>query len=113
MTTKMDTGKTDIEKAAATLDGRIVTIHDIAERLGVPRVTVEKWKQRAKISSYNEPAELARGGTMTFAFPAPRWVVANGRTSLWLYEDVEQWLIDTERPVDKAGKLIVSAARRK
>lgn len=103
----------DLTAAADLVAPEVVSIHDIAERLGVPRVTVEKWVQRAKIPAYQEPAEVITGRTITFAFPEPWLVVANGRTSLWLYPDILNWLTDTERPIDSDGKLVVSAARRK
>jgi hypothetical protein len=106
MATKTTTKTADIEAAAALVLPELVTIHDVAVRLGVPRVTVEKWVQRSKIDSYRAPAELERGGTMTFAFPDPRLVLANGRTSLWLWQDIDQWLTDTERPRHADGTLV-------
>lgn len=76
---------------AKVVDGLdIVAIADIAERLGLSRVTVEKWGQRR--DSYADSTDPA------WAFPAPRWTVANGRTSLWLWDDdIVPWLRHTDR----------------
>ena len=82
-----------LRQAYEVLGDDLVTITEIAERLGYPRVTVEKWRQRAK--TY---AAMAEEEDRKFAFPEPRFVVAGGKTGLWSYTlDVLPWAEYTER----------------
>lgn len=90
-----------LEMAAKVVLPELVTLTEIAERAGYPRVTVEKWRQRSK-------KYAAMGGDdARYAFPEPRLTVANGKTGLWLWSlDIVPWLEFTERGefMAKAGE---------
>lgn len=85
----------DLERTLAGL--QIVAIAEIADRLGVARETVEKWKERSEQYRDSDQPE--------WAFPEPRWSVAHGRTSLWLFDvDIMPWVIETGREHYLEGK---------
>jgi hypothetical protein len=82
-----------LHDAYAAVADDLVTITEIAQRLGYPRVTVEKWRQRSAAYAAMDTEEDRR-----YAFPAPRLLVANGKTGLWSYVlDVLPWAEYTER----------------
>lgn len=75
----------------------IVAIGDIADRLGVARESVEKWKERSVAYRKSDQPE--------WAFPEPRWTVAHGRISLWLFDvDIMPWVVTTGREHYLEGK---------
>ena len=61
---------------AVPMDETPVGLKEIGERLGVARVTVDKWRARDRL-------------------PPPRWTV--GGHPAWAWCDVEAWAIDTGR----------------
>lgn len=60
-----------------------VGTHEIAERLGVTRKAVHKWRER------------------DLGFPAPRYVV--GHRPAWSWADVEAWCEATGHPDKRIG----------
>lgn len=77
----------------------IVAGRDIATRLGISPQTMEKWIIRAKAYA----GKTDENG-VDWAFPAPRWTVANGNTKLWLWDvDIMPWLVATGRDVYLKG----------
>lgn len=72
---------TEVSTSSTNVDVDPVGIKEIADRLGVKRRTVDQWLQR------------------DLRFPEPRWKV--GGRPAWEWEDVEHWVLNTDRLKDK------------